>query len=44
VICLAVEPTAWMQMLVLTRSDARRPEPKRVRLRIFSIAASITRR
>lgn len=36
---LAVELTAWLQMLAFTDHPARRWEPKRLRLRIFSIAA-----
>jgi hypothetical protein len=36
---LAIELTAWMQMLSLTGHDARRYEPKSLRLRLFSIAA-----
>jgi Transposase DDE domain group 1 len=42
VICLACEITAWMQMLALTAHPARRWEPKRLRLRLFSIAAQLT--
>jgi len=41
---LATELTAWMQMLALTGTDARVWEPKRLRLRLFSIAGSIARR
>ena len=40
---LATELTAWMQMLALTGTDARVWEPKRLRLRLFSIAGSIAR-
>lgn len=43
IVALAAELTAWMQMLALTSSDARRWEPKRLRLRIFSIAGRIAR-
>ena len=43
IVALASELTAWMQMLALTSSDARRWEPKRLRLRIFSIAGRIAR-
>lgn len=39
VVALAVEITAWMQMLAFTHHPARRWEPKRLRLRLFSIAA-----
>ena len=41
IVSLACELIAWMQMLSLTRHDARRWEPKRLRLRLFSIAARI---
>lgn len=41
---LATELTAWMQMLALTGTDARVWEPKRLRLRLFSIAGNIARR
>lgn len=37
----AAELTAWIQMLASTSSDARRWEPKRLRLRLFSIAGRI---
>jgi hypothetical protein len=43
VVALAVELTAWMQMLALTEHPARRWEPKRLRLRLFSIAGRIAR-
>ena len=43
VVVLAAEVTAWMQLLALTSSDARRWEPKRLRLRLFTIAAALTR-
>jgi len=43
VVMLATELTAWMQMLALTGDDARVWEPKRLRLRLFSIAGSIAR-
>jgi hypothetical protein len=43
VVALAVELTAWMQMLALTDNAARRWEPKRLRLRLFSIAGRIAR-
>ncbi|MFI5436458.1 IS1380 family transposase [Rhodococcus baikonurensis] len=43
IVALAAELTAWMQMLALTSSDARRWEPKRLRLRLFSIAGRIAR-
>jgi len=41
---LAAELNAWMQMLALTGTAARVWEPKRLRLRLFSIAGRITRR
>ncbi|MGH3637276.1 MAG: IS1380 family transposase [Mycobacterium sp.] len=41
IVALAVELTAWMQMLALAGHDARRWEPKRLRIRLFSIAARI---
>ena len=43
IVAIAVELTAWMQMLALTRHDARRWEPKRLRLRLFSIPATLVR-
>ncbi|WP_214408306.1 IS1380 family transposase [Pseudonocardia lacus] len=42
-IALACELTTWAQMLALAEHPARRWEPKRLRLRIFSLAARITR-
>lgn len=42
IVSLATELTAWMQMLALTGHQARRWEPKRLRLRLFSIAARIS--
>jgi Transposase DDE domain group 1 len=44
VVMLATELTAWMQMLALSKTSARVWEPKRLRLRLFSIAARIVRR
>jgi hypothetical protein len=44
VVQLATELTAWMQMLALAGTDARRWEPKRLRLRLFSVAGTIARR
>ncbi len=41
VVPLACEITASMQMLALTGHDARRREPKRLRPRLFSIAAHL---
>ncbi|MGB9306679.1 MAG: IS1380 family transposase [Mycobacterium sp.] len=43
IVQLAMELTAWLQMLALHDHPARRWEPKRLRLRLFSIAARITR-
>jgi hypothetical protein len=43
IVTLAAEITAWMQLLALTSADARRWEPKRLRLRLFTIAAALTR-
>lgn len=43
IVALASELTAWMQMLALTSSDARRWEPKRLRLRLYSVAGRIAR-
>lgn len=43
IVMLACELTAWMQMLALHGHEARRWEPKRLRLRLFSIAGRITR-
>jgi Transposase DDE domain group 1 len=40
---LAMELTAWLQILALHGHEARRWEPKRLRLRLFSIAGRITR-
>jgi len=44
VVMLATELTAWMQMLALTGTDAPVWEPKRLRLRLFTISGRITRR
>ena len=46
IVALACELTAWMQMLAFTGDnghEARRWEPKRLRLRLFSTAARIAR-
>jgi hypothetical protein len=43
IVTLAAEITAWMQLLALTCSNARRWEPKRLRLRLFTIVAALTR-
>ena len=42
IVALACELTAWMQMLALT-GPARRWKPKRLRLRLFSVAGRIVR-
>jgi hypothetical protein len=39
---LACEITSWMQLLALSGHHARRWEPKRLRLRLFSIAGQLT--
>jgi Transposase DDE domain group 1 len=41
IVALAVELIAWMQMLSLPGHEARRWEPKRLRLRLFSIAGRL---
>jgi len=41
IVALACELTAWMQMLALADHDARRWEPKRLRLRLFSVAGRL---
>jgi hypothetical protein len=41
IVALAAELTAWMQMLALAGHEARRWEPKRLRLRLFSIAGRL---
>jgi hypothetical protein len=42
IVALAADLTAWMQTLALTSNDARRWEPKR--LRLFTIPATLARR
>jgi hypothetical protein len=42
IVALACEITAWMQTLALTDHPARRWEPKRLRLRLLSIAGLLT--
>ncbi len=44
VVQLATELIAWLQMLALTGTGARRWEPKRIRLQLFSVAGTIARR
>jgi hypothetical protein len=41
IVALSCEITAWMQMLALAGHQARRWEPKRLRLRLFSIAGRL---
>jgi hypothetical protein len=43
IVALACELTAWMQMLALAGSDARRWEPKRLRTRLFTVPATLAR-
>ena len=43
IVTLASDLLAWMGMLALTSHDARRWEPKRLRLRLFTIPATIAR-
>ena len=43
IVMLACELTAWLQMLALHGHDARRWEPKRLRLRLYSIPATLAR-
>jgi len=43
IVALALEIIAWMQMLALTGHDARRWEPKRLRLRLFTVPAALAR-
>jgi hypothetical protein len=43
IVGLAGELTAWMQLLAFTDHDARRWEPKRLRYRLFSVAAQTAR-
>jgi hypothetical protein len=43
IVALACELLAWLQMLALTSSDARRWEHKRLRLRLLSIPARLIR-
>ena len=43
IVMLAAELTAWMQLLALSDHQARRWEPKRLRLRLFTIPAALAR-
>ena len=40
-VALAMDLTAWMQTLALTGHHARRWEPKRLRLRLFTVPATL---
>ncbi|WP_084516523.1 IS1380 family transposase [Microtetraspora niveoalba] len=43
IVALACELLAWTQMLALHGTSARRYEPKRLRLRLFAVAARLVR-
>jgi hypothetical protein len=43
IVALACDLTAWMQMLAPHGIDARRYEPKRLRLRLFAVAGRLVR-
>lgn len=43
IVALATDLLAWMAMLALTGHEARRWEPKRLRLRLFTIPAVLAR-
>ena len=43
IVSLALELTAWLQLLALTEHPARRWEPKRLRLRLLSAAGRLSR-
>ena len=43
IVALACEITAWAQLLAFTEHHARRWEPKRLRLRLFSLPAHAAR-
>ena len=43
VVGLAGELLAWTQLLAFTVHDARRWEPKKLRLRIFTVPATLAR-
>ena len=43
IIALALDLTAWMQTLALHGHQARRWEPKRLRLRLFTVPAALAR-
>ncbi len=43
IVALAAEITAWMQLLALRGYEARRWEPERLRLRLFTISSTLAR-
>jgi len=43
IVALALDLTAWTQTLALAGHDARRWEPKRLRLRLFTVPATLAR-
>jgi hypothetical protein len=43
IVMLAMDLTAWMQTLALAGHHARRWEPKRLRLRLFTVPATLAR-
>jgi hypothetical protein len=43
IVALAVDLTAWMQLLALDSEEARRWEPKRLRHRLFTIPATLAK-
>lgn len=43
IVQLAGDLLAWMGLLASTRVDARRPEPKTLRVRLFTTAATLVR-
>ena len=43
IVALACELTAWLQLLALADTDARRWEPKRLRYRLYTIPAQLVR-
>ena len=43
IVALACEITTWTQLLAFTEHPARRWEPKRLRLRLFSLPAQTAR-
>ena len=43
IVALACALTAWLQMLTLLGHQARRWEPKRLRLRLFFVAGRLAR-